>query len=74
MKRNINEGFENANLKMLAEASEKTDQILQAELHKAGDFEFYFGVEETPENLQQVTINRKLFLVNGYLIKNISIF
>lgn len=63
MKRNINEGFETANLKMIAEASEKTDQILQAELHKAGDFEFYFGVEETPENLQQVTINRELFFV-----------
>ncbi len=61
MKRNINEGFETVNLKMLAEGSEKTDQILQAELHKAGDFEFYFGVEETPENLQQVTINRELF-------------
>lgn len=31
------------------------------EIHKANEFEFYYGIKENPERLQEMSINRALF-------------
>lgn len=37
------------------------DVRIREEIHNSGEFEFYFGVKETPERLSEISINRELF-------------
>lgn len=37
------------------------DVRIREEIHNSGEFEFYFGVRETPGRLSEISINRELF-------------
>lgn len=37
------------------------DVKIREEMHKMNEFELYFGIKETPERLQEISMNRALF-------------
>ena len=48
-------------LKLTPEWNEFIDTKIQEEIHHSGEFEFYFGIQETEERLKKLTINEELF-------------
>lgn len=48
-------------LKLTPEWNELIDLKIQEEIHNSGEFEFYFGIQETKERLKKLTINEELF-------------
>ena len=48
-------------LKLTPQWNELIDLKIQEEIHHSGEFEFYFGIQETEERLKKLTINDELF-------------
>lgn len=63
MQRNINGGRCTPRLVIKPDWNPTIDKKIQEEIHKTDEFEFYFGVKETLERLQEISINRELFFL-----------
>lgn len=61
MQKNLNEEVCSSRLIIRSKWNKEIDQEIREEIHMMDEFEFYFGITETPERLQQFTINRELF-------------
>lgn len=48
-------------LKLTPQWNELIDLKIQEEIYHSGEFEFYFGIQETEERLKKLTINDELF-------------
>ena len=60
-RKNINEDCYTKHLRLTGEWDESVDAKIRKEIHRAGEFELYFGVPETPERLMQFTTNQEQF-------------